>query len=232
MANSKPLIIFLIFLLMLQSFFASTTIGQGINPVIAVAEFQNSTGRQELEFMGNSVPAILTTDLSKTGLITIVERRKINQIAEEQRFSLSGMVDERMAKEVGRLLGADYLVTGAVIKLGSDIRIDVTLIDITSGQITGFSQTGRDENVIHALSESIIKHLAGNDIPLKVKYPYPLYTEDAITQLTALNKPWYKRWYVWGILIGIVAGAVAVSSGAGGGQGGAGGSGGGGGGGG
>lgn len=230
MTNSKPLIIFLIFLLMMQSLFASITIGQLHSPVIAVAEFQNATGRQELEFMGNSVPAILTTDLTKTGQITIVERRKINRIAEEQRFSLSGMVDERTAKEVGRLLGADYLVTGAVIKLGSDIRVDVTLINITSGQITGFSQAGRDENVIHTLSESIIKHLAGNDIPLKVKYPHPLYTEDAITQLTALDKPWYKRWYVWGILIGIVVGVAAVSSCVGGGNGGGSGGGGGGGG--
>lgn len=230
MTNSKPLIIFLIFLLMMQSLFASTTIGQLHSPVIAIAEFQNATGRQELAFMGNSVPAIITTDLSKTGLVTIVERRRINSIAEEQRLSLSGMVDERTAKEVGRLLGADYLVTGSVTKFGSDIRVDVTLIDITSGQVTGFSQVGKDENVIHSLSEYITKHLAGKDTPLKVEYPRPLYTEDAITQFAALDKPWYKRWYVWGILIGIVVGAVAVSSGAGGGSGGAGGSGGGGGG--
>lgn len=202
MSYSRPLIYFLIFFLIAQPSFASNI------PALAIAEFQNNTGKQELEFLSRSIPDIITTDLSKPGLIKILERREINKITGEQKLSLSGMVDEKTAKEAGKLLGTDYMITGSFTKLGAELRIDIRLIDIESGQVIGFNQIGNDENVIHRLSESLTKYLTGNEISLLVKTPHPIYTEDK----TALNTEWYKRWYVWGILGVIVIGVVAASS--------------------
>lgn len=118
------------------------------------------------------------------------------------------MVDEKTAKEAGKLLGTDYMITGSFTKLGAELRIDIRLIDVESGQVIGFNQIGNDENVIHRLSESLTKYLTGNEISLLVKTPHPIYTEDK----TALNTEWYKRWYIWGILGVIVIGIVAASS--------------------
>ncbi|MEK6545363.1 MAG: CsgG/HfaB family protein [Nitrospinota bacterium] len=154
------------------------------------------------------MPDIITTDLSKPGLIKILERREINKITGEHKLFTSGMVDEKTAKEAGKLLGTDYMITGSFTKLGAELRIDIRLIDVESGQVIGFNQIGNDENVIHRLSESLTKYLTGNEISLLVKTPHPIYTEDK----TALNTEWYKRWYIWGILGVIVIGIVAASS--------------------
>jgi TolB-like protein len=202
MSYSKPLIYLLTFSLIVQPSFASNI------PALAIAEFQNNTGRQELEFLSRSIPDIVTTDLSRPALIKILERREINRIIGEHKLSLSGMVDERTAKEAGRMLGTDYIITGSFTRLGAELRIDVRLIDVESVQVIGFNQMGNDENVIHRLSESLTKYLTGNEISLLVKTPLPLYTEDK----TALDTEWYKRWYVWGILGVIVIGVVAASS--------------------
>ena len=202
MSYSKPLIYLLTFFLIVQPSFASNI------PALAIAEFQNNTGKQELEFLSRSIPDIITTDLSKPALIKILERREINRITGEHKLSTSGMVDEKTAKEAGKLLGTDYMITGSFTRLGSELRIDIRLIDVESGQVIGFNQIGNDENIIHRLSESLTKYLTGNEISLLVKTPHPIYTEDK----TALNTEWYKRWYVWGILGVIVIGAIAASS--------------------
>ncbi|HLA48184.1 MAG: hypothetical protein A3I04_08175 [Nitrospinae bacterium RIFCSPLOWO2_02_FULL_39_110] len=202
MSYSKPLIYLLTFFLIVQPSFASNI------PALAIAEFQNNTGKQELEFLSRSIPDIITTDLSKPALIKILERREINRITGEHKLSTSGMVDEKTAKEAGKLLGTDYMITGSFTRLGSELRIDIRLIDVESGQVIGFNQIGNDENIIYRLSESLTKYLTGNEISLLVKTPHPIYTEDK----TALNTEWYKRWYVWGILGVIVIGAIAASS--------------------
>lgn len=214
MSYTKLLSIFLLFFFTVQTTFAQ------VAPVIAVIDFENTTGQAGLAQLSKSIPAIMTTDLSNTGLVTLVERSKINSIVEEQRFSLSGMVDERTAKEAGRLLGADYLITGSYSKFGQDIRVDIRLTDAGSGKVTGLSHIGSDENVIHRLSESVVKYLAGRDVSLIVRSPHPLYTEELQAQILSLDKPWYKRWYTWVIIAGVVAGGIAVASGAGGGDGG------------
>ena len=206
MAYTKPLAILMISLLLFHTSPAQA------ESTIAIMGFENATGFRELEPLHKSIPAILTTDLSGTGLITVVERGRIDLIREEQQCVISGECDERTAQEIGRLLEADYILPGLYTKLGSDIRIDVRLINIASGQITGFSKEGKDENVVHCLSESIAKYLTGKDAQLQVQTPMPLYADSISPQGTSLEKPWYKQWYVWAVVGVIAAGAIAAAN--------------------
>lgn len=133
MSYSRPLIYLLTFFLIAQPSFASNI------PALAIAEFQNNTGKHELEFLSRSIPDIITTDLSKPGLIKILERREINKITGEQKLSLSGMVDEKTAKEAGKLIGTDYMITGSFTKLG----LEKSLVTIYNNILTIYSRHNR-----------------------------------------------------------------------------------------
>jgi len=78
--------------------------------VVAVSRFTNSTGKP-LE-VGIGLSDKLNLALARTQRFTIVERIRLEDVMTEQHLELSGLVDSSTAKQVGKLLGVDYLVVG------------------------------------------------------------------------------------------------------------------------
>jgi curli biogenesis system outer membrane secretion channel CsgG len=112
--------------------------------------------------VGTGVAEMLVTALSETQKYTLIEREKLESVMQEQRLGASGAVTAQTAAKIGRLLGAQYIVTGAVTEFGvkdskigvgglekvlpfgggakmskntARAAIDVRAIDTTSGQI-------------------------------------------------------------------------------------------------
>ena len=118
---------------------------------IGVVDFENKApyGQGRL---GNSATDILITELTKTGKFIVVERDKINSLMQEQKFGQSGAVDPNTAAKVGRMLGLNAIVTGAVTQFGVDTTgseylltqskkqtarctVDIRVVDVETGQI-------------------------------------------------------------------------------------------------
>jgi hypothetical protein len=51
---------------------------------------------------------------ARTNVFTVVERARIDQVMEELKLSQTGLIDESQATQVGRMLGADAILTGNV----------------------------------------------------------------------------------------------------------------------
>ncbi len=81
---------------------------------VAIGEFKNSSSQRGVN---DRLTAFVITELSAINdpFLKIVERDNLELILEEQRMSLSGIVDEGTAVEVGNLLGAKAIITGTVI---------------------------------------------------------------------------------------------------------------------
>jgi len=81
---------------------------------VAIGEFKNSSNRKGVN---DRLAAFVITELSSINdpFLKIVERDNLELILEEQRMSLSGIVDEGTAVQVGNLLGAKAIITGTVI---------------------------------------------------------------------------------------------------------------------
>lgn len=174
---------------------------------VAVVDFHNISGQKCLEPLTQSIPAQIINDLSRVNGISIVERKELDSLIKEQKFSLTELFDPDKEIEIGKLIGAEYYIKGSFERLGQDTRINVEVLNTSTGIKKGFSKVGRDENVIHKLSESVILHLTGKDIPITHDLSQPLFLE------CKAETPWYKKWYVWTLVAGvIVAIAVAASS--------------------
>jgi hypothetical protein len=67
---------------------------------------------------------MLVTELIGRPGIRVIERAQMQDILTEQRLSLSGRVDESTALEVGKLLGAQYVIHGQVTSIVDVLRMD------------------------------------------------------------------------------------------------------------
>jgi hypothetical protein len=72
--------------------------------------------------------------LANIDYITLVERRQIEKIINEQKFQLSGLTEEE-GVEVGKISKADIVLLGSIGKLGSSLVLSARLISVTTGKV-------------------------------------------------------------------------------------------------
>jgi curli biogenesis system outer membrane secretion channel CsgG len=66
---------------------------------------------------------------------TIVDRLTLETIRAEQNFQMSGDVSDESAVSVGRILGANIVITGSVTKTDANQRLSIRALDVTTAQI-------------------------------------------------------------------------------------------------
>lgn len=85
--------------------------------------------------LGKAVSAMLTTELSGREGMRIVERQHLQDLLTEQRLALSGRVDEATAIEVGKMVGAQYVIHGQVSAVGGVTRMDMRAVDVETSEV-------------------------------------------------------------------------------------------------
>ena len=140
-------------------------------PVLAVLKFQDETGAMPLQGgAGRALSNMLATELAARAGFTVVERRKLAAILEEQDLAQSGRLKPGEGAKIGQLTGAQYLVMGTItafeddeetqvsggglfrrakvetVSSGAYLAVDLRVVDTTSGEVA-FARTieGRTE---------------------------------------------------------------------------------------
>lgn len=73
---------------------------------------------------------MIMTELGLSGRFTVIERVEIDKLLESQVGAVSGMITNDQAVQIGRMLGAQYAVTGGVTIAGGDARLDLRMVDM------------------------------------------------------------------------------------------------------
>ena len=105
-------------------------VDEGFCTRVAVIDFESIGDDPNI---GRGVTEIVRTELIKTGKYEVVERALLNKVLEEQRFQVSDLVDPSKAVELGKILGADLILTGSVVKIGTSYTINGRFIDVKTG---------------------------------------------------------------------------------------------------
>ncbi|MEM7050878.1 MAG: CsgG/HfaB family protein [Acidobacteriota bacterium] len=88
-------------------------------PRIAVLEFQNKADNQYWYHGGaEAAQDVFVTELVKSRKFRVIEREQINAIMKEKGLALSGDVSAATAMKIGKLLGVEYMLAGAVTEYG------------------------------------------------------------------------------------------------------------------
>lgn len=108
-------------------------------PTIAVLDFNNSAltaDAARYEPFRAGISDMLLTELSRNPGIVLVERAKVMKLIEEQDLAKSGRVDPATAARIGKMLGAQYLVTGGfVIDRKERLRLDARAVNVETSEV-------------------------------------------------------------------------------------------------
>jgi len=76
----------------------------------------------------------LTSEMIALEVYQVVERSEMKRLLDEQKFQYSGCVDTKCAVEIGKLIGAKFMVVSSISKVDNIYIIDARLINVESGE--------------------------------------------------------------------------------------------------
>lgn len=103
---------------------------------VAVLPFQPANGGREASGMALSERLLSRMVLSES--LQVVERTLLKSVLREAELGYQGVIDQSQAKQVGRVLGVDALVTGTFLRVGRGrLEVNTRLIDAQTARILG-----------------------------------------------------------------------------------------------
>jgi len=108
------------------------------NPMtIAVPPLRFNGTDSTLKPLERGMADLLITDLSRSARLTVVERDRMQALADEIQLSQSQRVDAQTAVRAGKLIQAGTLVNGTIQQTGaSAITLDASLVNVANGAIS------------------------------------------------------------------------------------------------
>lgn len=134
---------------------------------IAIIYFDNTSGEAGLDKLRKGLAGMLISDLSNVNMIDIVERDRIEDIFNEQELNNMSAFDQNSASEIGKLLGAEIILTGAYFEMFDSFRIDARFIDVATGEILKAEGVDGESNEFFRLEKQLMWKIINNlDISL------------------------------------------------------------------
>ena len=113
----------LILLILLAVAFAPAAFAAEEKPRIAVMEFENKADNQYWWRGGAAaIQDVFVTELVKSGKFRVIDRERLSTLLNEQNLSSSGRIDPSSLVRVGKLIGVDYFLVGAVTEYGEESK--------------------------------------------------------------------------------------------------------------
>jgi len=116
---------------------------------------------------GDGMADMLTTTLVKSGKYIVIERQAIAKMIQEQKLGQTGLVTAQSASQVGKLLGVELAVVGAVTEFGhakggtggrikgigigvkkqqATVAVDVRFVNTTTGEILAAENVRKEKS--------------------------------------------------------------------------------------
>jgi TolB-like protein/Flp pilus assembly protein TadD len=129
-------------------------------PSVAVLPLQNLSAEPDSTYFSDGMTDEITTKLSKIEGIDVVSHSSV----------MAAKTSDKSAAELGKAFGVRYLLEGSVRKAGDQVRINVQLIDSTSGfQVWADDFTGEMKDVFSLQEQTALKIAQSLNLKLSPK---------------------------------------------------------------
>lgn len=136
---------------------------------IAVLPFENKGGDPTVS---GTVQDKMITSLYSLKRFKIIERSQIDKVMNEQKLGMTGAIDPDRAVKVGKMIGVDAILIGAISCTENSVGIDARLIDTESGVIITAKDAYSPKNSLQDVKNMAtdISIQVYNDVPLVEGY--------------------------------------------------------------
>lgn len=124
-------------------------------PVVAVLYFDNnSLGRDRADYdgLGKGIADLLVTDMLANPAVRVVERERVQSLLIEQNLVRQRAINPETAIRLGRIVGAQYMITGGFISDGKG-RLVLTsrVINVETSEVSNTQKLESRDNDVLAL---------------------------------------------------------------------------------
>lgn len=124
---------------------------------IAILPFEVLSEKSEHKQFGIGTMDTLSVAMTSIPDFVMIDRGRISKIIQEQSFQKSGFTDINQSASLGKIMGAEIIVTGSIQSFDNEFRITANFIEVETGKILKASKvTG---NNIFQLQDKIADQL-------------------------------------------------------------------------
>lgn len=138
-------------------------------PTVAIMYFTNGALIQHNDYepLTKGVAAVLGEELQSNDSIRVIEREFLQQILEEQKLTATKQVDPTTAVQLGKLLGARYMIFGGfLVDMKGRLRITARAVNVETSETEHVeSVEDKADNVLAMLSTLARKMNEGLRLP-------------------------------------------------------------------
>ena len=138
---------------------------------IAIFDFKGNGVSDEIVY---TLTDRLRSEIMNFKKITVVERKRLDAVMQEQKIQISGCVDECLI-ELGKLLGSSSIIVGSIGKVGSYYTINARKINATTSEVESAISFDSKNNIDRLLvegmkevSHQLIMGTSSSSIPIRL----------------------------------------------------------------
>jgi len=114
--------------------FFSKTPGPGQAKSIAVVGIENLTQDASLDWLNNGIVELLSTNLAQAKSLQVISSERVRGLIRE-RVKGEGRLPPGQAQDVAQAAHADLFVSGALLKVGEGLRLDLRVQETSTGKV-------------------------------------------------------------------------------------------------
>ena len=125
---------------------------------VAVMTFANITRDATDDWIGTGIAETVSSDLKNIHGLTVIGRARVYDAL--RNLASNASLDESLAIDIGRRLGATWVVVGGFQKIGDMVRITANFVDVSTGAVRKTVKVDGRVNDIFALQDKIVYELS------------------------------------------------------------------------
>ncbi len=124
---------------------------------VAVMTFANITREPADDWIGTGIAETVSSDLKNIHGLTVIGRARVYDAL--RNLSSTANLDESVAIDIGRRLGATWVVVGGFQRMGEVVRITANFLDVATGTVRRTVKVDGRVSDIFALQDKIVYDL-------------------------------------------------------------------------
>ncbi len=137
----------------------------GAGKALAVVQIENLSQDQSLEWLDRGVVELLTTNLAQSGTLQVISTERVRGLI-SRKADGEGRLPPDGAREVAEEAQADMFLSGALLRIGERLRLDLRVQDTATGKVL-FADKVEGENaqavfaMVDQATSGILEKLVG-----------------------------------------------------------------------
>ncbi len=112
-----------------------------------------------LQPLERGLAELITIDLSRSHLLTVVERARLQALLDEIALQQSGRTDASTNVRAGKIIQAGRIVNGQIVQTGPRLRVDAAIVNTQTSALAGGAASENTLEQLFAIQKAIVLQL-------------------------------------------------------------------------